>query len=76
MVSSDRLFAASIPEVYDGLLVPVIFDAYGPVIAAQAASSSRAPYWRLRLEPELSREPWWRNLPPAPASLPPISISQ
>jgi len=39
MVSSDRLFAASIPEVYDRLLVPVIFDAYGPIVAAQVASS-------------------------------------
>ena len=39
MVSSDRLFAASIPGVYDRLLVPVIFDAYGPIVAAQVACS-------------------------------------
>ncbi|MGE5512417.1 MAG: class I SAM-dependent methyltransferase [Bacteroidota bacterium] len=40
MVSSDKLFAGSIPEVYDRLLVPLIFEPYARDLAEQAAQLS------------------------------------
>lgn len=37
MVASDRLFAGSIPEIYDRLLVPLIFEPYAIDLAVQLA---------------------------------------
>jgi ubiquinone/menaquinone biosynthesis C-methylase UbiE len=40
MAESDKVFAGSIPELYDTLLVPLIFEAYATHMAALVASSS------------------------------------
>src|SRR5581483_5201931 len=40
MVATDKLFAGSIPELYDRYLVPLIFDAYASDLAAQIATTS------------------------------------
>jgi ubiquinone/menaquinone biosynthesis C-methylase UbiE len=37
MQASDRLFAGSIPEIYDSLLVPLIFEVYARDLAARVA---------------------------------------
>lgn len=37
MASTDALFAGSIPEIYDRLLVPLIFEPYAAHLAEQAA---------------------------------------
>lgn len=42
MVESDRVFVGSIPEVYDSLLVPMIFDACARDLAARAAAHAPA----------------------------------
>lgn len=40
MPESDKLFAGSIPEIYDALMVPLIFEAYAADMAARVASTS------------------------------------
>jgi ubiquinone/menaquinone biosynthesis C-methylase UbiE len=40
MAESDKLFAGSIPEVYDTLMVPLVFGAYAEDMAALVAASS------------------------------------
>jgi ubiquinone/menaquinone biosynthesis C-methylase UbiE len=37
MVATDKLFAGSIPEIYDRYLVPLIFEAYARALAARLA---------------------------------------
>jgi ubiquinone/menaquinone biosynthesis C-methylase UbiE len=37
MAATDRLFAGSIPEIYDRLLVPLIFEAYALDLAERLA---------------------------------------
>src|SRR4030088_1424124 len=37
MVATDKLFAGSIPEVYDRFLVPLIFEPYAADLAARVA---------------------------------------
>ena len=37
MVASDKLFAGSIPEIYDRVLVPLIFDSYAVDLAERLA---------------------------------------
>ena len=37
MAVTDRLFAGSIPEIYDRLLVPLIFESYARDLAERAA---------------------------------------
>jgi ubiquinone/menaquinone biosynthesis C-methylase UbiE len=37
MVASDKLFAGSIPEIYDRLLVPLIFESYARDLAERVA---------------------------------------
>lgn len=37
MQANDEVFAGSIPELYDGLLVPLIFDVYARDLAARVA---------------------------------------
>src|SRR5262249_4424636 len=37
MTASDKVFAGSIPEIYDRLFVPLIFEPYANDIAARAA---------------------------------------
>jgi ubiquinone/menaquinone biosynthesis C-methylase UbiE len=39
MAAGDRLFAGSIPEIYDRLLVPLIFEAYARDLAARIAGT-------------------------------------
>ncbi len=38
MVATDKLFAGSIPEIYDRLLVPLIFEPYARDLAARLAT--------------------------------------
>jgi ubiquinone/menaquinone biosynthesis C-methylase UbiE len=38
MASSDKLFAGSIPEIYDRLMVPLIFEPYARDLAARLAN--------------------------------------
>jgi len=38
MAATDRLFAGSIPEIYDRLLVPLIFESYALDLAERLAS--------------------------------------
>jgi ubiquinone/menaquinone biosynthesis C-methylase UbiE len=38
VAATDKLFAGSIPEIYDRLLVPLIFESYARELAAQVAS--------------------------------------
>ena len=37
MVATDKIFAGSIPEIYDRLLVPLIFDSYAHDLAGRIA---------------------------------------
>ena len=39
MSSSDKLFAGSIPEIYDRVLVPLIFDTFAADLAERVASA-------------------------------------
>jgi ubiquinone/menaquinone biosynthesis C-methylase UbiE len=39
MVAADKLFAGSIPELYDRLLVPLIFEAYARDLAGRVAGA-------------------------------------
>ncbi len=40
MVASDKLFAGSIPEIYDRLLVPLIFEPYARDLAGRLAQAT------------------------------------
>ena len=52
MAATDTLFAGSIPEIYDRLLVPLLFDAYARDLADRvAAQRTRAMSWRRRPGP-------------------------
>ena len=37
MVATDKLFAGSIPEIYDRFLVPLIFESYAVDLATRLA---------------------------------------
>ena len=39
MVATDKLFAGSIPEIYDRFLVPLIFEPYADDLAARIATA-------------------------------------
>ena len=39
MVATDKLFAGSIPEIYDRLLVPLIFEPYAADLAGRVATA-------------------------------------
>jgi len=39
MVATDKLFAGSIPEVYDRFLVPLIFEPYAADLAARVGTA-------------------------------------
>src|ERR1700688_840597 len=39
MVATDRLFAGSIPEIYDRFLVPLIFESYALDLAKRIAKT-------------------------------------
>ena len=41
MVATDKVFAGSIPELYDRYLVPLIFDAYASDLAARLDRKNR-----------------------------------
>ena len=43
MTEGDKVFAGSIPELYDAYLVPLIFEAYANDIAERAAALSVRP---------------------------------
>src|SRR5471032_3207059 len=38
MVATDKVFAGSIPEIYDRFLVPLIFEPYAADLAGRAAA--------------------------------------
>ena len=53
MVATDKLFAGSIPELYDRYLVPLIFEPYASDLAdASCRRDAQETYWRPPPEPE------------------------
>lgn len=42
MSASDKIFAGSIPKIYDDFLVPLIFEGFGEDLARRVASFSPA----------------------------------
>jgi hypothetical protein len=51
MMGTDELFAGSIPEIYDRLLVPLIFEPARSISPAGCKGSSRNMCWRPRQVP-------------------------
>ncbi len=53
MVATDKVFAGSIPELYDRLMVPLIFEPYaaGPVERVAAVQLQSKPARRTRRAP-------------------------
>ena len=41
MAATDTVFAGSIPEIYDRLLVPLLFDVYARDLADRVAQNPR-----------------------------------
>jgi len=48
MSETDKVFAGSIPEVYDTYLVPLIFDGYSADLAARVARRRRRQFLKRR----------------------------
>lgn len=40
MSNSDKVFAGSVPDIYDAYMVPLIFDSYAADLAARVSGSS------------------------------------
>jgi hypothetical protein len=61
MSASDKVFAGSIPEIYDTYLVPLIFEAYASIW--RAGSPERLPrrFWKRRLVLASLRVRWPRS---------------
>ena len=76
MAASDKIFAGSIPEVYDRFLVPLIFESCARDLAARLARANRATFWKRRREPAFSRDNSHRSFRRRRASSRPISISR
>ena len=55
MVATDKLFAGSIPEIYDRYLVPLIFNLMQAISPAGWPKPARKTCWRQRQEQEFSR---------------------
>ena len=77
MVATDKLFAGSIPEIYDRFLVPLIFE----IVLRSTWPSGwprriRGMYWRRPREPGSLRERSHRGFLNTRASSQPTSISQ
>ena len=52
MVATDKLFAGSIPEIYDRFLVPLIFESYALDLAGRVAgATAAATFWRPQRAP-------------------------
>ena len=52
MVATDKVFAGSIPEIYDRFLVPLIFEPYARDLAGRVAEAgAAATCWKRRPEP-------------------------
>jgi hypothetical protein len=49
MVTTDKVFAGSIPEMYDRLMVPLIFEPYAADIVERVAAVQ--PQWVLETGP-------------------------
>ena len=43
MAATDKLFAGSIPEIYDRLLVPLIFESYALDLAGRIVGIPHGP---------------------------------
>ena len=46
MATSDTLFAGSIPDLYDRLLVPLIFEPYARDLAKRVPGRGRSLCWK------------------------------
>ena len=51
MATTDKLFAGSIPEIYDRFLVPLIFESLRAISPSGWPRSSRKRCWRRRRGP-------------------------
>ena len=76
MVVADRFFAGSVPEIYDGFLVPLIFDCYASDLAERLAAVKPREVLETAAGPARSREPSHRGFRLRRALCQPISISQ
>jgi len=56
MSDTDKVFAGSIPEIYDTYLVPLIFEGYAADLARRSASANPRTCWKQRPAPAVSRE--------------------
>jgi hypothetical protein len=52
MVTTDKLFVGSIPEIYDRYLVPLIFETYALDLAERLYKANPHVCWRPLQEPE------------------------
>jgi hypothetical protein len=72
MVVADRFFAGSVPEIYDGFLVPLIFDCYASDLAERLAcetksrTANRCGWKTLR---KRQPTPWQSSLEPVPSKV-------
>ena len=76
VAATDKVFAGSIPEVYDRFLVPLIFEAYARDWPSGWPGSDRRMSLRRRPEPASSHEPSQRSFRRPRASWRPISTSR
>ena len=78
MVATDKLFAGSIPEIYDRFLVPLMFESYARDLAERVAnvkpqdvlgdgSWHRRPHTRNRIENSRTRARCGHRSQPADA---------
>ncbi len=56
MAATDKLFAGSIPEIYDRFLVPLIFESSRATSPSGSPSSNRRAYWKQLQELAFSAE--------------------
>ena len=56
VTATDKVFAGSIPEIYDRFLVPLIFEPYANDLAKLAARAQPRDLWKRQQEPACSPE--------------------
>ena len=76
MVATDKLFVGKIPEIYDRLLVPLLFESYARDLAERVANVKPQEHWRRQLAPASSREKSHQEFPHTRALWLPISTSR
>ena len=72
----DKVFAGSIPRLYEEYLVPLIFAPYAEDLAGRVAGSRPRAFSRSPPAPASSRAPWRRGCPRRRRSSPPTSTPE